>query len=147
MSEHTHDADHGPRHYIKIWFLLVVLAAISIAGPEVAKIIGLSSTSALIFTLITAFGIAFFKAYLVIKHFMHLIDEPRWVLYLFGGMLCFMVIFFTGTSPDVRNHSGANWENVAAQNEVKRVQAIIAEEAKHGGVHGEDHGKEHAPTH
>ena len=47
-------------------------------------------------TLITAFGIAIVKAYLVAKNFMHLNIEKRWVTYILLAMVAFMVVIFGG---------------------------------------------------
>jgi len=127
MAEHAHDAhdehghdDHGPRHYIKIYIALLVLLVISVAGPflEIQVI-----------TLMTAFGIAVVKAFLVAKYFMHLDVQPKYVLYFLVTALVFMGLFFFGTAPDVLNHEGQNWENVDARNEVSRqlsAQAHLA---------------------
>lgn len=130
---HAHDHDHGahsPQHYIKIWGVLLVLLVISIAGPEVAKGMG---SAGLIVTLITAFGIAFVKAWLVIKHFMHLTAEKPIVWYVLITCLVFIVLFFAGTAPDVHNHEGTNWVNLAAKEEIAR--ALAAHEAG-GDAHG-----------
>jgi hypothetical protein len=62
-----------------------------------------------IVTLITAFGIAIVKAYLVAKNFMHLNLEPRYAVYLLTTMLVFMLLFFAGVAPDVMKHEGRNW--------------------------------------
>ena len=96
MSEH---AGHET-NYVKIWGILLVLLAVSIAGPtlEIKAV-----------TLITAFGIALVKAYLVAKNFMHLNVEPRFAVYLLCTVLVFMLLFFAGTAPDVMKHEGTNW--------------------------------------
>ncbi len=102
MSEAGHDTLHG--NYVKIWAILVVLLAISVAGPmlEIRSV-----------TLLTAFGIALVKAYLVIKHFMHIGHTPKFVPYLLATCLVFMLLFFAGTAPDVMNDSGSGWEKPA----------------------------------
>ena len=136
MAEHGHV--HSQKHYIKIWAILAVLAAISFAGPRIRDAFGSEdSTGWLIFVLTTAFGIAFVKAYMVIKNFMHLTVEKRYILYLFGAMLAFMVTFFAGTAPDVMLHKGQNWDNTAASDEVNRVLKEV--EAEHGAGHSEGH--------
>jgi caa(3)-type oxidase subunit IV len=96
MSEH---ADHT-RHYLRIWATLCVLLTISILGP----LVGIR-----LLTIITAFGIAIVKAYLVAKNFMHLDIERRWVLYILAAMLAFIVVMFGGIAPDVLRHEGAHW--------------------------------------
>lgn len=124
--------DASPAHYTKIYLILLVLLVVSVLGPE----LGVKAV-----TLVTAFGIAVVKAYLVIKHFMHLPVEKKYVGYLLTTSVFFMFLFFAGTSADVLNHRGRNWENVAAQAEVKR--ALEAPPEIHGG-HGEHGGHEEA---
>ena len=98
MSEHAHP------NYVKIWGILVGLLVLSVLGP----MLGIQWI-----TLLTAFGIAVVKAYLVIKNFMHLDVEPRFVWYMVGTALAFMGLFYAGTSPDVMAASGENWEKPA----------------------------------
>jgi caa(3)-type oxidase subunit IV len=116
------DAHHGPNP-VKIWGILLVLLIISVLGPEL-KIQWL--------TLVTAFGIALVKAYLVVKHFMHLTIEKKWVGYLLVTMLAFMLVFVGGTAPDVMKHEGQRWDNTAAKAAVERGLKAAAE---HGGGH------------
>ena len=99
-THHPHAANHDSQ-YVKIWALLLVLLVISIIGP----MIGIP-----LVTLITAFGIAIVKAFLVAKHFMHLDIEKRWVGYILVAMIAFMVVFFGGVAPDVLRHEGQQWE-------------------------------------
>lgn len=94
-TEHSH---HG--NYVKIWAILVVLLVITVVGP-LAEI--------RVLTLLTAFGVAVWKAYLVVKHFMHLPLSPTYVSYLLVTALVFMLLFFAGSAPDVMNASGDNW--------------------------------------
>jgi len=117
-------ADHGAKHYIRIWQILLVLLIISIFGPflEIAWI-----------TLITAFGIALVKAYLVAKHFMHLNVQPSYVGYLLTTCLVFMLLLFAGTAPDVMKKDGDNW--------VKPVVVVQGPATMHHG--DEDHGDGH----
>jgi caa(3)-type oxidase subunit IV len=96
MSEH---AEHEV-NYVKIWLILLALLVVSILGP----FLGIK-----VVTLITAFGIAIVKAYLVAKNFMHLNIEPRYVVYLLLTMLVFMLLLFAGVAPDVMKHEGTNW--------------------------------------
>ncbi len=98
-EEHTH---HG--NYVKIWAILVVLLVVSVAGPflEIQVV-----------TLITAFGIAVVKAYLVVKNFMHINVAPRYVGYLIATTLMFMLLFFAGAAPDVMKSTGTNWKKPA----------------------------------
>jgi caa(3)-type oxidase subunit IV len=91
---------HHPNYY-RIWGILCVLLMISIAGP----FLGVR-----IVTLITAFGIAIVKAYLVAKNFMHVNVQPRYVALLLGTSLAFVLLFFSGTAPDVMKAEGTQWE-------------------------------------
>ena len=62
-DEHAHHTN-----YVKIWAILLVLLLISITGPML---------EIRVVTLITAFGIAIVKAYIVAKNFMHLdVEKP-----------------------------------------------------------------------
>ena len=91
-------AGHGPNHYVKIWAYLLVLLVISVLGPELEiKIV----------TLITAFGIAVVKAYMVAKYFMHVNIERKYVHYILVTGISFMLIFYFGVAPDVMRHNGA----------------------------------------
>ena len=95
MSEEHHETN-----YVKIWAILVVLLVISVAGPflEIQVV-----------TLITAFGIAIVKAYLVAANFMHLNVEKRYAAYLLITMVVFVFLFFSGAAPDVMQAEGDNW--------------------------------------
>ena len=94
-------SDHSSQHYIKIWGILVVLLVVSVVGP-------MFEIQAL--TLITAFGIAVVKAYLVAKEFMHLPEAPKFVTYLMATCLVFMLLFFAGSAPDIMKDDGSNWK-------------------------------------
>lgn len=140
-AAHGHDAHSEEAHlklYFKIYVTLLVLFLISVAGPVVGGLVG---SKALV--LITAFGIAVVKAYLVCSHFMHLNIEKRYITYLLTTAIVFMFLFYAGVSPDVMEHHGRNWQNVAAQSETARA---LKEHAEHGDVlegHGEGHGEAH----
>jgi caa(3)-type oxidase subunit IV len=121
MSEH---AEHGDSFYVKTWAVLLVLLVISVLGPE----LGIQWV-----TLLTAFGIAIVKAYLVAVRFMHLNLTPRFVIYFVTTTLVFMLLFFAGAAPDVMKDRGRNWEKPA-------WIAAEAEYAEHGagaGAHGD----------
>jgi caa(3)-type oxidase subunit IV len=107
MSENSEHAGHET-NYVKIWAILLVLLVVSILGP----FLGIK-----VVTLITAFGIAIVKAYLVAKNFMHLNIEPRYAVYLLTTMLVFVLLFFAGTAPDVMKHEGRNWVKPAVEAE------------------------------
>ncbi|MEN8184502.1 MAG: caa(3)-type oxidase subunit IV [Myxococcota bacterium] len=97
MSEHT---EHSHPSYVKIWAILLVMLVISVAGP----FLGIQ-----VVTLITAFGVAVVKAFLVAKHFMHINIEKRFIVYITATVLVFMFLFFAGAAPDVMKPSGSNW--------------------------------------
>jgi caa(3)-type oxidase subunit IV len=144
MSDHhaaSHSASHeahGDAHYVKVYFTLLVLLTISILGPmlEIKAI-----------TLITAFGIACVKAYLVATNFMHINLTPRFVVYAFTTTLVFMLLFFAGTAPDVMKDRGTNWEKPAWIAAEKAYAAGDLVGASFGaavqGGHGEGHGEGH----
>jgi caa(3)-type oxidase subunit IV len=139
-GDHGHGAHeehiHEPSYYIKTWAILLVLLVISILGPEL---------EIRAVTLITAFGIAIVKAYLVCKRFMHLDIQPKYVVYFLVTAIAFMLLFFFAVAPDILKHHGTNWTNVGA----------IAEIERHGGKDGggdvheaAGHGDAHAaPAH
>jgi hypothetical protein len=60
-------------------------------------------------TLLTAFGIAIVKAYIVAAEFMHLKYEKKFITYMLLSMLFIMFIFFFGVAPDVMTPGGQNW--------------------------------------
>ena len=131
----THTADAGAPHtthhydYVKIWGVLVVLLVLSVLGP----MLGHPTV-----TLVTAFGIALIKAFLVIKYFMHLTVEKKYIGFLLLTMLAFMLVFVGGVAPDVMKHEGQRWVNTAAQDAVKRGQAEDAAGGEgHEGHHAE----------
>lgn len=96
----AYEAPHHHPNYVRIWVILLVLLAISVLGPLFGHPI---------VTLITAFGIAVVKAYLVAKNFMHINVAPRFVGYLMATALIFMLLFFAGTAPDVMKLEGTRW--------------------------------------
>ncbi len=108
-THEQHEAHHV--NYRKIYFTLVTLLIISVAGPFV----GIKWV-----TLITAFGIAVVKANLVIQNFMHLKWEKRIMKWMLTTSLILLALMVAGVSNDVLNHEGNNWENVAAKEEVQR---------------------------
>jgi caa(3)-type oxidase subunit IV len=149
MSADTKHADHGhgdPAHghhdeaahikrYTQIYFILLALFLVSVAGPFVGALVG---SKALV--LATAFGIALIKAYLVCANFMHLNIEKRYITYLLTTTIVFVFLFFAGVSPDVMEHRGRNWENVSANHETERALKADAEAGEAGEHHGE-HGE------
>src|SRR5512139_3137572 len=119
MSDTEHATEHTHVNYVRIWAILVVLLCVSVVGPMFGhKVV----------TLITAFGIAVVKAYLVAKNFMHITIEKRFIPYIILTMLVFMFLFFAGTSPDVMKKDGTRWEKPSW-----KVAAPAA--AAHEGAH------------
>ena len=124
MSDHQEHHDDGHHvNYFKIYIILLVLLVISGVGPIVADVIrevtGVAWVATLL-TLVTAFGIAVYKAKLVIENFMHLKWEKRIMKWMLTTSLLLMALMFAGISPDVMNHEGNNWRNVAAEAAVAR---------------------------
>lgn len=125
-----HSEDRGGllgNHYVRIYLLLLVLLAVSIVGPVIGgeldkhvEIFGRQVSLGITLTLVTAFGIAIWKASLVIKHFMHLsIERPIAKIFLAASVLL-LALFWGGVAPDVQLHEGRMWENLAAKEAVER---------------------------
>jgi caa(3)-type oxidase subunit IV len=125
MSDTSGTSGHHP-NYKKIYYTLLVLLVISVAGP----FLGIFWV-----TLLTAFGIAIVKATLVVQNFMHLKWERSIVKWILAGSLVLMFLLFAGVA-------GANWENTAAKAAVAR--GIPDAEHDEGG---EEHGDEAAEEH
>jgi caa(3)-type oxidase subunit IV len=126
MSDEHGPDEHGNSYYIKIWGVLVVLLIISVLGP-MAEIRAL--------TLVTAFGIAAVKAYLVAQKFMHLNEAPKFVTYLMVTCLVFVLLFFATTAVDVMRPTGDNWEKPAWLAEASAAEKA----AEHGESGGHGH--------
>ena len=151
MAAHTDDnAGWLSNHYVRIYLTLLVLLAVSIMGPVLAPrlgeaqvpLVGLRVSTFVM--LITAFGIAVVKAWLVIKHFMHLSIERPIAKWFLAASVLLLALFWGGIAPDVQNHSGANWENVAAQAAVARgIPEVAHEEDSEHGEAAEATGAEH----
>jgi caa(3)-type oxidase subunit IV len=116
-------ASHGPKHYVRVWAILCTLLVVSVTGPllEIRVV-----------TLITAFGIAIVKAYLVAANFMHLNIEKKLAIYMLTTVLVFMFLFFAGVSPDVMKLEGDHWEKPG-------VKAMVAEGLAHSAAGAEHH--------
>ena len=121
MSDSHESKEHDAHHvnYKKIYFTLLGLLVVSVAGPFFGIVW---------VTLVTAFGIALVKANLVIQNFMHLKWEKRIAKWVLTTSLVLMALMMAGVSVDVMNHEGNNWENVAAQAAVERGLAAMAGE-------------------
>ena len=156
-----HSEDRGGllgNHYVRIYALLLVLLAVSIAGPLVGErldteisIFGYRIGLGITLTLITAFGIAIWKASLVVKHFMHLsIERPIAKIFLAASVLL-LALFWGGVAPDVQLHDGRMWENLAAKAAVDRgivdKHAGDDEHAAEAGHTGEVAHASLVPTH
>jgi caa(3)-type oxidase subunit IV len=141
MAEHAHSHDHSHDHahgnsehthhvdYWKVYWILLVLLCVSVAGPFIGvKVI----------TLITAFGIALVKAYMVAKNFMHINVAARYVAYLMVTMLVFMLLFFAGTAPDVMKPQGRNWEKPIWLTNPAFPPAPAGTHGEHGAEHVEE---------
>jgi len=132
-ADHAH-ADHAAheKHYWMIWALLLGLLLVSFAGPIVGNALhdrgAITTAFARNITLITAFGIAVYKAWLVAKNFMHVTVQPRFVVYMLSTVLVFMLLFYAGTAPDVMEHEGANWAKPSPH-------GVIPERALHPEEH------------
>ncbi len=126
-------SEHGFQ-YVKIWGLLLGLLVVSVVGP----MIGIRWL-----TLVTAFGIAFVKAFIVATRFMHINLERKFVTYMVAGMLAFMLVMVAGISPDVLKHEGHHWVNKAANDAVDRGEK---EGAAHAGEHEGAAEKPEAPA-
>ena len=115
--------EHGIAHYRKVYITLLVLLAISVAGPflEIKAV-----------TMMTAFGIAVVKAYMVAKNFMHVNIQRRYVAYILTTCLAFMFLFFAGVSPDVMKDEGTNWKKTEGWQTPARS---MEERQASGGAH------------
>ena len=129
MSDpHAAAAAHPHPNYVKVWAILCLLLVVSVTGPMLHL---------RVVTLVTAFGIALIKAFMVAKNFMHLdVEKPiiRWVL---GSVLVIMVLLYAGLAPDVEKSAGQNW--------VKTKGFHYMSDAARGAHGGGEHG--HEPEH
>ena len=117
-QEHAHGDGHH-RNYVKIWAILLALLVVSVLGPML-EILWL--------TLVTAFGIALVKAYLVVTRFMHINVEPRWLTYLMVTMLAFMGLFFAEKPPsNYREWLNSNYEFYDALAQELHEAGVIVE--------------------
>jgi len=96
----------------------MVLLVVSVVGPM---------TGIRVVMLITAFGVALVKAYMVAKNFMHLDVEKPIVHWMLAVVLAFMVLLFAGVAPDVMKDEGQRW---------KKDSRFHVEAGKEPGGHG-----------
>lgn len=132
----SHSEEHPHVNYIKIYVVLLVLLVISILGPEVAKFMpqGIGKW----ITLITAFGIAIVKAYMVCGYFMHMKFERTYITYLMLSGVLGLLVFFSGVAPDVMNTEGTNWVNTSAiEHSEKQMEMHEANEGHDDHHHGD----------
>ena len=122
-EEHEH---HEHPNYVKIWAILLVLLTISVLGPLL---------EIQIVTLVTAFGIAVVKAYMVAVYFMHINVAKRYVSYMVATCLVFMLLLFAGVAPDVMKSEGDNWVKPTWQAD---AAAWAAGEHGEAGAHGDE---------
>ncbi len=105
QGEH-HEGGHGASFYVKIYAILMVLFIISVIGPELGH---------RTITLVTAFGIAIVKAYLVAINFMHIRQEKKYIAYIMFAMLGAVFLFYIAVATDVQYVDGQRWENSSAK--------------------------------
>ena len=98
---------HAHPNYVKIWFWLVILLVISTLGPmlEIPVI-----------TLITAFGIAVVKAFMVAANFMHIKFEKHIIWFMMLMSLTLLGVFFFGVAPDIMQTEGDQWIDCISDN-------------------------------
>ncbi len=127
MAGHSEDKGLFGNHYVRIYAVLLVLLAISIVGPVVGgaldtqvEVFGRQFSLGIVITLVTAFGIAVVKAWLVIKNFMHLTIERVIPKLFLAASVLLLALFWGGVAPDVQLHQGRMWENDAAKEAVAR---------------------------
>ncbi len=146
MAGHSEDTGFFGNHYVRVYVVLLVLLAVSIVGPFVGEglnrqveVFGRTFSLGIVITLITAFGIAVVKAWLVIKNFMHLTIERVVPKLFLAASVLLLALFWGGVAPDVQLHSGRMWENDAAQAAVDRGIAEPEEHAEEEHVEEGDH--------
>ena len=127
MAGHSEGKGLLGNHYVRVYAVLLVLLAISIVGPVVGgaldsqvEVFGRAFSLGIVVTLVTAFGIAVVKAWLVIKNFMHLTIERVIPKLFLAASVLLLALFWGGVAPDVQNHEGRLWENEAAKEAVAR---------------------------
>jgi len=124
-AEGAHHNIHPDSYYwnieVKIWLMLLALLVVSIIGPMYGHPV---------ITLVTAFGIAFVKAFMVCAYFMHLSTEKSYISYLLIVALLAVALMFAGVSPDVMKGEGTNWKIT--------TEVRIPPQPHHAG--GADHG-------
>ena len=116
MADHAATA-HGHPNYIKVWAILLVLLVVSTLGPML---------EIKVLTLITAFGVAIIKAYMVAKNFMHLNIERSYVIYLILTMLVFVLLYHGLNGVRVALiGTGFSYDAEARRVQAERVERIL----------------------
>ena len=139
MSAHTkaHGSgdghDHGhERHYVQIWAILLVLLIISVAGPFIGDALKMHWI-----TLLTAFGIAAVKAWMVAKNFMHINVEKPIIRWIMATGVALMVLLYGALAPDIQKGEGQHWKKDAGFH-----HSFTTSKPHHAGAH-----EEAAPSH
>ena len=68
------------------------------------------------YTLITAFGIAVVKAFMVAANFMHIKFEKHIIWFMMLMSLTLLGVFFFGVAPDIMMTEGDQWIDCIADN-------------------------------
>ena len=125
-------AGHKHPSYKKIYFLLLILFSISVAGPEVTDLMGLEDGSKirLLIILFTAFVIALVKAYYVCSYFMHLKFEKIYAPYILLTCAALLFVFFFGAATDTMKSEGHHWQKTFKESDLHH-----AEHHEGGGEH------------
>ncbi len=121
-GDHHGEHKHSEKYYVKIWALLLILLAVSIIGPMFGH---------KLLTLVTAFGIAIVKAFIVAAKFMHLDIEKRYIHFVLYTMLLLVVVFYSGVAADIMNNEGKNWVNQANKHQIE-IHKGYEHEVHHG---------------
>ena len=131
-SAHGSGHEHAPpRNYVKIWGILVLLLVVSVVGP----MFGIRWVM-----LVTAFGVALVKAYMVAKNFMHLDIEKPIVHYILLVALALMVLLYGALAPDVQKGEGSGWKKDAGFHH-SFVTSKPHEAGEHEKPESPEHGK------
>jgi len=134
-------AGHKHPSYLKIYITLVILFIVSVIGPEVAPAFGKFAKPVV---LLTAFGIAIWKAYLVCCYFMHLKFEKIYAPYILLACFSLLFVFFFGTATDAMFSNGHKWvkpfSEEAATEEAESRSYVLHKDDHSGGSHGDEEG-------
>ena len=140
MSAHSQAQPHGhgghghghEQRYVKIWGILLALLVVSVVGPMLGNPW---------ITLITAFGIAEVKAYMVAKNFMHINVEKPIIHFMMITGVALMVLLYGAIAPDIQKGEGQNWKKDEGFH-----HSFVQSDAGHGGGHGAAPAEGHEPA-